>query len=80
MRARTMKRKPQKFVRLYEFFALRVKNVLSEQGIRYDVVDAVMAPAIMICVKRLIVLQLLIAVLQEIESKISKMVDAFNRV
>lgn len=28
---------------LYEFFALRVKNVLSEQGIRYDVVDAVMA-------------------------------------
>jgi glycyl-tRNA synthetase beta chain len=28
---------------LYEFFALRVKNVLSEQGIRYDVIDAVMA-------------------------------------
>ncbi|UVI32151.1 glycine--tRNA ligase subunit beta [Paenibacillus spongiae] len=28
---------------LYEFFSLRVKNVLSEQGIRYDVVDAVMA-------------------------------------
>ncbi|MFD0715097.1 glycine--tRNA ligase subunit beta [Paenibacillus sp. GCM10027626] len=28
---------------LYEFFALRVKNVLSEQGVRYDVIDAVMA-------------------------------------
>ncbi len=28
---------------LYEFFALRVKNVLSEQGIRYDAVDAIMA-------------------------------------
>ncbi|BBH21269.1 glycine--tRNA ligase beta subunit [Paenibacillus baekrokdamisoli] len=28
---------------LYEFIALRVKNVLSEQGIRYDVIDAVMA-------------------------------------
>ncbi|WP_219836312.1 glycine--tRNA ligase subunit beta [Paenibacillus sp. R14(2021)] len=28
---------------LYEFFALRVKNVLTEQSIRYDVVDAVMA-------------------------------------
>lgn len=28
---------------LSDFFALRVKNVLSEQGVRYDVVDAVMA-------------------------------------
>ncbi|WP_313998585.1 glycine--tRNA ligase subunit beta [uncultured Paenibacillus sp.] len=28
---------------MYEFFALRVKNVLNEQGIRYDVIDAVMA-------------------------------------
>ncbi|WP_274651898.1 glycine--tRNA ligase subunit beta [Paenibacillus humicola] len=28
---------------LYEFFGLRVKNVLTEQGIRYDVIDAVMA-------------------------------------
>ena len=32
------------YVKIYmNFFALRVKNVLSEQGIRYDVVDAVMA-------------------------------------
>ncbi|RJX38287.1 glycine--tRNA ligase subunit beta [Paenibacillus pinisoli] len=29
---------------LNDFFALRVKNWLSEQGYRYDVVDAVMAP------------------------------------
>ncbi|OUM95965.1 MAG: glycine--tRNA ligase subunit beta [Thermobacillus sp. ZCTH02-B1] len=28
---------------LYEFFGLRVRNVLSEAGIRYDVADAVMA-------------------------------------
>lgn len=28
---------------LYDFFALRVKNVLSEQQVRYDIVDAVMA-------------------------------------
>ncbi|MFC4808242.1 glycine--tRNA ligase subunit beta [Paenibacillus sp. GCM10023250] len=28
---------------LYEFFALRVKNVLTEQSVRYDVIDAVMA-------------------------------------
>ncbi|GGG10581.1 glycine--tRNA ligase subunit beta [Paenibacillus abyssi] len=28
---------------LYEFFALRVKNVLGDHGIRYDVIDAVMA-------------------------------------
>ncbi|GBF75432.1 glycine--tRNA ligase subunit beta [Paenibacillus sp. 598K] len=28
---------------LSEFFALRVKNLLSEHGIRYDVIDAVMA-------------------------------------
>ncbi|AZN40484.1 glycine--tRNA ligase subunit beta [Paenibacillus albus] len=28
---------------LYEFFSLRVKNVLAEQNVRYDVVDAVMA-------------------------------------
>ncbi|WP_028561653.1 glycine--tRNA ligase subunit beta [Paenibacillus pinihumi] len=28
---------------LYDFFALRVKNVLGEHGIRYDVIDAAMA-------------------------------------
>jgi len=28
---------------LYDFFSLRIKNVLSEQGVRYDVIDAVMA-------------------------------------
>lgn len=27
---------------LYEFFGLRVKNLLSERGIRYDIIDAVM--------------------------------------
>ncbi|MCQ6558313.1 glycine--tRNA ligase subunit beta [Paenibacillus mendelii] len=41
---RTLKRDASQIRKdLYEFFSLRVKNVLSEQGIRYDVVDAVMA-------------------------------------
>jgi glycyl-tRNA synthetase beta chain len=41
---KTMKREASAIrIDLYEFFALRVKNVLSEQGTRYDVVDAVMA-------------------------------------
>ena len=41
---KTMKREASDIrIDLYEFFALRVKNVLSEQGTRYDVVDAVMA-------------------------------------
>ena len=41
---KTMKREAAAIrIDLYEFFALRVKNVLSEQGTRYDVVDAVMA-------------------------------------
>ncbi|MBW7473695.1 glycine--tRNA ligase subunit beta [Paenibacillus oenotherae] len=42
--ARTMKRGADEIRKeLYEFFGLRVKNVLTEQGIRYDVIDAVMA-------------------------------------
>ncbi|WP_088102506.1 glycine--tRNA ligase subunit beta [Halalkalibacter urbisdiaboli] len=31
---------------LYEFFTLRLKNVLQEKGVRYDVVDAVLASSI----------------------------------
>lgn len=42
--AKTMKRGADDIRKeLYEFFGLRVKNVLTEQGIRYDVIDAAMA-------------------------------------
>jgi len=42
--AKPMKREAAEIRKdLYEFFGLRVKNVLSDQGVRYDVVDAVMA-------------------------------------
>ncbi|SDW88116.1 glycine--tRNA ligase subunit beta [Paenibacillus sp. CF384] len=42
--ARSLKRDAAEIRKdLYEFFSLRVKNVLSEQSVRYDVVDAVMA-------------------------------------
>jgi glycyl-tRNA synthetase beta chain len=41
---RGLKRGREEILRdLYEFFGLRVRNVLSEAGIRYDVADAVMA-------------------------------------
>ncbi|RAP76695.1 glycine--tRNA ligase subunit beta [Paenibacillus montanisoli] len=42
--ARTLKRDAADIRKdLYEFFSLRVKNVLTEQSVRYDAVDAVMA-------------------------------------
>jgi len=42
--ARGLKRSREDILKdLYEFFGLRVRNVLSEAGIRYDIVDAVMA-------------------------------------
>lgn len=41
---RGLKRGREEILRdLYEFFGLRVRNVLSEAGVRYDVADAVMA-------------------------------------
>ncbi|MBJ6363117.1 glycine--tRNA ligase subunit beta [Paenibacillus sp. GCM10012307] len=42
--ARGMKRERLEIRKdLYDFFALRVKNVLAEHGIRYDVIDSAMA-------------------------------------
>jgi len=66
---------------LYDFFALRVKNVLTEQGVRYDVVDAVMAGGfddLKLTVERAAVLVANAAGEDKDEFKL--VVDAFNRV
>lgn len=66
---------------LDEFFALRVKNVLSEQGIRYDVVDAVLgagAGDVRRTVLRAHALQRQIA--EENKEAFRPAVEAFNRV
>ncbi|MFF2481994.1 glycine--tRNA ligase subunit beta [Paenibacillus sp. NPDC058071] len=64
-----------------DFFGLRVKNVLSEQAIRYDVVDAVMVTGyddLGLTVERAAVIQSLAAGEERNEFKLT--VDAFNRV
>ncbi|WP_127533020.1 glycine--tRNA ligase subunit beta [Paenibacillus kobensis] len=66
---------------LYDFFALRVKNVLTEQGVRYDVVDAVMAGGfddLKLTIDRAAVLVSYAAGDEKDEFKL--VVDAFNRV
>ncbi|MFX3633663.1 MAG: glycine--tRNA ligase subunit beta [Candidatus Pristimantibacillus sp.] len=64
-----------------DFFALRVKNVLSEQTIRYDVIDAVMATGfddLRLTVENATLIQSLSAGNDRNEFKLT--VDAFNRV
>jgi len=66
---------------LADFFGLRVKNVLSEQGVRYDVVDAVMAAGINdlgLTLRRAAVIQSLAGGDDRAEFKLT--VEAFNRV
>lgn len=66
---------------LADFFALRVKNVLSEQGVRYDVVDAVMATGftdLSTTIERATVIQALAAGKDRTEFKL--IVEQFNRV
>lgn len=66
---------------LSDFFGLRIKNVLSEQGVRYDVVDAVMAAGtddVGLAIERASVLQSLAAGEDRAEFKLT--VEAFNRV
>ncbi|MBD2869495.1 glycine--tRNA ligase subunit beta [Paenibacillus arenilitoris] len=66
---------------LSDFFALRVKNLLSEQGVRYDVVDAVMAAGfedLRSVVERASVVQALAAGDDRSEFKLA--VEQFNRV
>ncbi|GGG56369.1 glycine--tRNA ligase subunit beta [Paenibacillus radicis (ex Gao et al. 2016)] len=80
--ARGMKRSEEEVRKeLGEFFALRVKNVLSEQNVRYDVVDAVMASGyddLRLTVERATLIQALAAGQERAEFKLT--VDAFNRV
>ncbi|CAM3116728.1 glycine--tRNA ligase subunit beta [Paenibacillus lupini] len=66
---------------LNDFFALRVKNVLSEQANRYDVVDAVMATGfndLRITVERASLINELTSGNERSEFKLT--IDAFNRV
>lgn len=66
---------------LSDFFALRVKNVLSEQGVRYDVIDAVMASGfadLKSTIERASVVQALAA--SEDRSSFKQTVEQFNRV
>ncbi|MCA0754579.1 glycine--tRNA ligase subunit beta [Paenibacillus sp. N4] len=66
---------------LSDFFALRVKNVLSEQGVRYDVVDAVMAAGfadLSVTIDRASVIQTFAAGEDRAEFKLT--VEQFNRV
>lgn len=66
---------------LSDFFALRVKNVLSEQGVRYDVVDAVMASGftdLKSTIERANVVQSLAA--GEDRADFKQTVEQFNRV
>lgn len=66
---------------LSDFFALRIKNVLSEQGVRYDVVDAVMAAGlddVGLTIERATVIQSLAAGEERSDFKLTA--EAFNRV
>lgn len=77
---RGLKRGREEILRdLYEFFGLRVRNVLSEAGVRYDVADAVMASGFddpMLAVKRAEAVAAAIAQGESFKSA----VEAFNRV
>jgi len=66
---------------LYEFFALRVRNVLNEQGIRYDAADAVMASGydnLPLTIAR--ASAVVAAVTGHAGEDFKSVVDAFNRV
>ncbi|WP_341278396.1 glycine--tRNA ligase subunit beta [Paenibacillus sp. FSL H8-0537] len=80
--ARGMKRSADEVRKdLTEFFALRVKNVLSEQAIRYDVVDAVMGAGfnnLLLTVERAALLNAQAS--GEDRAAFKLIVDAFNRV
>ncbi|KQO17639.1 glycine--tRNA ligase subunit beta [Paenibacillus sp. Leaf72] len=80
--ARGMKRSADEVRKdLTEFLALRVKNVLSEQAIRYDVVDAVMGAGfnnLLLTVERAALLNAQAS--GEDRAAFKLIVDAFNRV
>ncbi|XEC96827.1 glycine--tRNA ligase subunit beta [Paenibacillus tarimensis] len=80
--ARSLKRNRDDIrTELYEFFALRVKNALSDQDIRYDVIDAVMAPGfdqLSLTMARASAVAACVSGTDKEEFKL--VVDAFNRV
>ncbi|MGO4375659.1 glycine--tRNA ligase subunit beta, partial [Paenibacillus sp. MCAF20] len=66
---------------LSDFFALRIKNVLSEQGVRYDVVDAVMATGLddlSLTIERAMVIQSLAAGEERSEFKLTVEVSSLK--
>jgi glycyl-tRNA synthetase beta chain len=66
---------------MQEFFSLRIKNVLSDQSIRYDVVDAVLGAGVSDVRRTLLRAHALQAVTAEgVKAEFRPAVEAFNRV
>lgn len=63
---------------LFDFFALRLKNVLQEEGVRYDVIDAVLATDISLVPNGLARAKALMETVREESFKST--VEQFNRV
>jgi glycyl-tRNA synthetase beta chain len=63
---------------LYEFFGLRVKNMLSERGVRYDIVDALLAAGFDHIPSIVLRSQALSTAVQQPDFKTT--VESFNRV
>ncbi|MEK8131804.1 glycine--tRNA ligase subunit beta [Paenibacillus filicis] len=66
---------------MQEFFTLRVKNVLSEKGIRYDVVDAILGAGADDVRRTLLRAEVLaVAASEDNKDSLRKAVESFNRV
>jgi glycyl-tRNA synthetase beta chain len=63
---------------LYEFFGLRVKNMLSERGVRYDIIDSLLAAGFDHIPSALARAEALVSAVQQPEFKAT--VESFNRV
>jgi len=80
--ARGLKREAYDIIKdMQEFFALRVKNVLSDQAIRYDVVDAVLGAGALDVRRTILRAHALQAVtMDSVKAEFRPAVEAFNRV
>jgi glycyl-tRNA synthetase beta chain len=68
---------------LHDFFTLRLKNLLQEKGVRYDLIDSVLAvntSNVVSIVKRADVLKAVFADDTDKETDFKSIVDSFNRV
>ncbi|MGO0060533.1 glycine--tRNA ligase subunit beta [Brevibacillus fluminis] len=63
---------------LFDFFALRLKNVLQEEGVRYDVIDAVLATDLSVVPNVLARAKALMEIVRDDSFKLT--VEQFNRV